>query len=71
MKKCEICKRVVGGLNQINTFVSDSEVNALAGGLATADLITLLTTTKASPAVRHHDDYKGCLAGCGSDPGRV
>lgn len=54
----EICKRCVGGLNQINAFVSDSDINALSGASAHTDLITLITTTKAAPSVRHHDDYQ-------------
>lgn len=53
----EICKRCVGGLNQIDDFISNAEVNALAGAAADDDLLTLIATNGA-PSVRHHDDYQ-------------
>lgn len=56
----EICKRCVGGLNQIDDFISNTEVNALSGGSADDDLITLIATNGAA-ANRHHDDYQIAL----------
>lgn len=53
----EICKRCVGGLNQIDAFISNAEVDALSGGSADDDLLALITTNSAA-ATRHNDDYQ-------------